>query len=251
MSSAALLDTFGRVATDLRVSLDRPLQPAVLLLHARRGAGLAAQRRRADRRRGGPADHRRRRAARRRGGPLHRRRAAAAPWAARHRPAYGGAAPAAGDLDHHQRAGADPHREGAGRGRPRPGQRQPGHRARRGLPHDHPPRPARTTWSPGLEAAAAAGLGPVKVNAVLLRGVNDAQAPELLRWCLERGYQLRFIEQMPLDAQHGWSREGDGHRRRDLRLAAAPSSAWSRPRSRGAARPPSCSPSTAARTPSA
>ncbi len=59
----------------------------------------------------------------------------------------------------------------------------------------------------GLEAAAAAGLGPVKVNAVLLRGVNDGQAPELLRWCIDHGYQLRFIEQMPLDAQHGWSRE--------------------------------------------
>jgi cyclic pyranopterin phosphate synthase len=58
----------------------------------------------------------------------------------------------------------------------------------------------------GLEAARAAGLGPVKVNAVLLRGVNDDQAPELLRWCMERDYQLRFIEQMPLDAQHGWSR---------------------------------------------
>jgi cyclic pyranopterin phosphate synthase len=60
----------------------------------------------------------------------------------------------------------------------------------------------------GLEAAQAAGLGPVKVNAVLMRGDNDDQAPELLRWCLERGYQLRFIEQMPLDAQHGWSRGG-------------------------------------------
>jgi cyclic pyranopterin phosphate synthase len=59
----------------------------------------------------------------------------------------------------------------------------------------------------GLAAAAEAGLGPVKVNAVLLRGINDDQAPELLRWCLEHGYQLRFIEQMPLDAQHGWSRE--------------------------------------------
>jgi GTP 3',8-cyclase len=59
----------------------------------------------------------------------------------------------------------------------------------------------------GLEAASEAGLGPVKVNAVLLRGINDEQAPELLRWCLDRGYQLRFIEQMPLDAQHGWSRK--------------------------------------------
>ena len=58
----------------------------------------------------------------------------------------------------------------------------------------------------GLEAARAAGLGPLKINAVLLRGVNDDQAPELLRWCLEHGYDLRFIEQMPLDAQHGWSR---------------------------------------------
>lgn len=59
----------------------------------------------------------------------------------------------------------------------------------------------------GLAAAEAAGLGPVKVNAVLLRGVNDDQAPELLAWCIERGYQLRFIEQMPLDAQHGWTRD--------------------------------------------
>src|SRR5680860_1682302 len=60
----------------------------------------------------------------------------------------------------------------------------------------------------GLAAAQEAGLGPVKVNAVLLRGMNDQLAPELLRWCLERDYQLRIIEQMPLDAQHNWSREG-------------------------------------------
>jgi len=58
----------------------------------------------------------------------------------------------------------------------------------------------------GLAAAREAGLTPVKVNAVLLRGVNDDQAPELLRWAIGEGYQLRFIEQMPLDAQHGWSR---------------------------------------------
>jgi len=58
----------------------------------------------------------------------------------------------------------------------------------------------------GLAAAQAAGLGPVKINAVLLRGVNDDQAPELLGWALEHGYHLRFIEQMPLDAQHGWDR---------------------------------------------
>ncbi len=59
----------------------------------------------------------------------------------------------------------------------------------------------------GLKTAASTGLAPVKVNAVLMRGVNDDEAVPLLRFCLERGYQLRFIEQMPLDAQHGWRRE--------------------------------------------
>ena len=58
----------------------------------------------------------------------------------------------------------------------------------------------------GLEAARDAGLVPVKLNAVLLRGINDDQAPELLQWAIGHGYDLRFIEQMPLDAQHGWSR---------------------------------------------
>ncbi len=60
----------------------------------------------------------------------------------------------------------------------------------------------------GLAAAKQAGLTPIKVNAVLMRGINDVHAPELLSWCLEHDYQLRIIEQMPLDAQHGWSREG-------------------------------------------
>jgi cyclic pyranopterin phosphate synthase len=59
----------------------------------------------------------------------------------------------------------------------------------------------------GLAAVAAAGLQPVKVNAVLMRGINDDEAPRLLRWALDRGYQMRFIEQMPLDAQHAWNRE--------------------------------------------
>ncbi|MEU7000801.1 GTP 3',8-cyclase MoaA [Nonomuraea sp. NPDC046570] len=59
----------------------------------------------------------------------------------------------------------------------------------------------------GLEAADRAGLRPVKVNTVLMRGVNETEAVPLLRFCLDRGYELRFIEQMPLDAQHGWKRE--------------------------------------------
>jgi cyclic pyranopterin phosphate synthase len=60
----------------------------------------------------------------------------------------------------------------------------------------------------GLDAAQAAGLTPVKVNAVLMRGANEADAVPLLDFCLERGYQLRFIEQMPLDAHHAWDRAG-------------------------------------------
>ena len=59
----------------------------------------------------------------------------------------------------------------------------------------------------GLLAARAAGLEPVKVNAVLMRGINDDEAVPLLRWAVESGFELRFIEQMPLDAQHGWQRE--------------------------------------------
>lgn len=58
----------------------------------------------------------------------------------------------------------------------------------------------------GVDAAWVAGLGPVKLNAVLMRGINDAEAPSLLDWALGRGYELRFIEQMPLDADHGWTR---------------------------------------------
>jgi GTP 3',8-cyclase len=59
----------------------------------------------------------------------------------------------------------------------------------------------------GLEAAAAAGLGPVKINSVLVREINEDEAPALLRFALAHGYQQRFIEQMPLDAGHTWSRE--------------------------------------------
>jgi len=57
----------------------------------------------------------------------------------------------------------------------------------------------------GLAAAREAGLDPVKVNAVLMQE-NLAEAPELLRWSLLSGYRMRFIEHMPLDAEHTWSR---------------------------------------------
>jgi cyclic pyranopterin phosphate synthase len=58
----------------------------------------------------------------------------------------------------------------------------------------------------GLRAAVTHGLTPVKINTVLMRGLNDDEAPALLRFALAHGYELRFIEQMPLDAQHGWDR---------------------------------------------
>ena len=58
----------------------------------------------------------------------------------------------------------------------------------------------------GLEAAKSAGLFPIKVNSVLLQGVNDDEAPGLLAWALENEYSLRFIEQMPLDAGGIWDR---------------------------------------------
>jgi cyclic pyranopterin phosphate synthase len=59
----------------------------------------------------------------------------------------------------------------------------------------------------GLAAASAAGLRPVKVNAVLNPRTGLDDAVELLRFCLEHGYQLRIIEQMPLDADHRWRRD--------------------------------------------
>jgi cyclic pyranopterin phosphate synthase len=58
----------------------------------------------------------------------------------------------------------------------------------------------------GLRAVDGAGLSPVKINTVLIRDVNDDETVSLLRWALGRGYQLRFIEQMPLDPHGAWDR---------------------------------------------
>ncbi|GAA1801236.1 GTP 3',8-cyclase MoaA [Planosporangium flavigriseum] len=59
----------------------------------------------------------------------------------------------------------------------------------------------------GIAAAEAAGLKPIKINTVLMRGINEDEAVPLLAFALQRGYELRFIEQMPLDAGHTWRRE--------------------------------------------
>jgi cyclic pyranopterin phosphate synthase len=58
----------------------------------------------------------------------------------------------------------------------------------------------------GLEAAKRAGLAPIKVNAVLMRGFNEDEAVPLARWARENEYELRFIEWMPLDFGHTWER---------------------------------------------
>ncbi|MFW0795948.1 GTP 3',8-cyclase MoaA [Gordonia sp. CPCC 205515] len=59
----------------------------------------------------------------------------------------------------------------------------------------------------GLAAARRAGLSRIKVNAVLPARDDLPRLPDLLRFCLEHGYELRVIEQMPLDADHRWNRE--------------------------------------------
>lgn len=58
----------------------------------------------------------------------------------------------------------------------------------------------------GLRAAREVGLAPIKLNTVLLRGVNEDEAPTLLKWALQEGYELRFIEQMPLEPHGLWNR---------------------------------------------
>ncbi len=58
----------------------------------------------------------------------------------------------------------------------------------------------------GIKAAQEAGINPIKINAVLLKGVNSDDAPALLEWALREKLLLRFIEQMPLDAGGIWER---------------------------------------------
>ena len=59
----------------------------------------------------------------------------------------------------------------------------------------------------GLAAARDEGMTPIKINTVLMPGLNDDEAPDLLAWALEEGFELRIIEQMPLDAGHSWQRD--------------------------------------------
>ena len=57
----------------------------------------------------------------------------------------------------------------------------------------------------GIEAAVTAGFDPVKVNCVLMRGVNDDEIVDLATFGRDHGVEMRFIEFMPLDAEGAWS----------------------------------------------
>ena len=57
----------------------------------------------------------------------------------------------------------------------------------------------------GIDAAIDAGLQPVKLNAVMMRGINDDEVVDFARFGRERGVSVRFIEFMPLDADGAWS----------------------------------------------
>ena len=58
----------------------------------------------------------------------------------------------------------------------------------------------------GLRAAETAGLTPIKINVVVIGGTNDDEVVDFARWSRETGYEVRFIEYMPLDAEHAWER---------------------------------------------
>ena len=58
-----------------------------------------------------------------------------------------------------------------------------------------------------IEAAVQFGFDPVKINAVIVRGRNDHEIVDLAGFARETGVSVRFIEYMPLDSGHGWSRE--------------------------------------------
>jgi GTP 3',8-cyclase len=58
----------------------------------------------------------------------------------------------------------------------------------------------------GLKAAEAAGLTPIKINCVVIAGTNEDEAVDFAGWARETGFEIRFIEYMPLDAEQHWER---------------------------------------------
>ena len=59
----------------------------------------------------------------------------------------------------------------------------------------------------GIRAAEAAGLTPIKINCVVIGGTNDDEVVDFARWSRQTGFEVRFIEYMPLDAERKWERD--------------------------------------------
>ena len=195
---------------------DRPLQPALHVLHARRGPGLDAARRAAHRRRAGPADRDRGPRPRRRtscGSPAASRCCAAASRASSRRRRRCGPRPDISLTTNGDRP--RPPRRGAGRGRGGPAQRLAGHAAPGPVRHDHPPRPALRRARRASPPPAPRASTPIKINTVLLRGVNDDEA--VAAAAVRRRARLRAALHRA-DAARRPARlaaRRDGHRRRD------------------------------------
>jgi cyclic pyranopterin phosphate synthase len=89
----------------------------------------------------------------------------------------------------------------------------------------------------GIRSAQDAGLRPIKVNCVVLGGTNDDEAPEFARFARETGIEVRFIEYMPLDAERAWERRkvvpsSDLRSRIEERFPLVPAGDGSQPASR-------------------
>ncbi|HCO02737.1 MAG TPA: GTP 3',8-cyclase MoaA, partial [Actinobacteria bacterium] len=59
----------------------------------------------------------------------------------------------------------------------------------------------------GVKAAEAAGLTPIKINCVMIAGTNDGEVVDFATFARETGFEVRFIEYMPLDAEQHWERD--------------------------------------------
>lgn len=81
----------------------------------------------------------------------------------------------------------------------------------------------------GIAAARDAGISPIKINSVIMPGTNEDDILPLLEFCLDAGYQLRFIEEMPLGPPQVWNRDimikaGDIRNRIEQRYDLSPAS---------------------------
>jgi molybdenum cofactor biosynthesis enzyme MoaA len=98
----------------------------------------------------------------------------------------------------------------------------------------------------GIDATLAAGLHPVKINAVVVRGLQRRRAEPMAAWARDLGVELRFIEFMPLDAPGRLDPRPGRPGRRDPGPARTPPSGWRPPTPRAAPRPSATATATAA-----